>query len=472
MNRRRNETVRVPGTAPRRLVAVAIGLAFAAPSQHVFAQDAPKCAAAVGSEVRALGKFAAQGQDKCHGLANKVAVVSGFCNDVNGAPLTVVDGGKYVKARSKSLDKLHGPSGKCPSPQADAALDVLPGGNLVNKLGSIEELVTERGDTVLGGANLGGDANKIRCFKAISATRRAVADKMMNTAITCQKKNASPGQALLPTCLDDTSLASFLAARSNALQAACTGLSGAQVGSCEPLPDCVIEAALAEGKVLASHAYPGETCTKGTPAAQARTASVSINTPTDLGGITVLIRYPRFDAGIPENGSDIDPTRITNTSLAFIDAFDLDDALKVSALDPNGFASGHLFDVEFDVCRPLIPEGLCSVTTSQACTAGNQCRPPACSSCLPANQCTISNAPCSTDADCGPSGGTCGEKCLPQGRSCSLSQFLNCQTDADCPLTETCLSQRALTTCSVEAASDPSGNPVEGVSCTVVISEP
>ncbi len=458
--------------ATRRVVrTVAVGIVMGAVVGPASAQDAPKCAAAIGREVRALAKFAAQSQDKCHGLANKFAVPGGFCNDVEGVPFTVLDGGRFVKAKGKSLAKLHGPTGKCPSPAADAVLDVLPGGNLVNKLPSVQELVTERASTILGTANLNGDVAKIRCFKAISATRRTVADKMMSKVVACQKTK-TPGSPLDPTCLDDTSLASFLAARATALQTACTGLTGSDVGACDPLPQCVIEAALAEGKALASQAYPGQNCTKGGPNSQARTASVSISTPTELGGVTLLIRYPRFDAGIPDNGSDIPPTTLDNVVPAFANAFDLDDGLRVSALDSNGIQSGHVFDVKFDVCRPLVPEGLCSVTTSQTCTAGNQCRPPACPSCKPANQCTISNAACTSDADCAPAGGTCGEKCLPQGRSCSLSQFLNCQTDQDCPLTETCLSQRALTTCTVEAAADTSGNPVEGVSCSVVISEP
>ncbi|GIW44882.1 MAG: hypothetical protein KatS3mg077_2164 [Candidatus Binatia bacterium] len=61
---------------------------------------------------------------------------------------------------------------------------------------------------------------------------------------------------------------------------------------------------------------------------------------------------------------------------------------------------------------------------------------------------------------------------MAQGRSCSLSQWINCQTDSDCPATEACLSQFALTSCEVESAADLSGNPVQGVSCTVTVTEP
>lgn len=441
-------------------------------SAPALAQDAPKCSGAIGAEVRALGKFAAQGQDKCHSLANKVAVGSGFCNEVTGLPFTVLDGGKFEKAKQKSLQKLHGANGKCPSPAADTALDALPGGTLANKIDSIEALLTERAETLLGDANLNGDSAKIKCFKAISATRRAVADKMMVTALKCQKKKA-PGSALDSTCLSDASLASFVAARKTALQVACTGLTGADVGSCDPLPDCVVEAAVAEGKVLATHAYSGENCTNGVVQTNARTASVSIQSPATLGGVTVRLGYPRFDAGIDENGADIDMSRFDNYTVAFLDAFDLDDSIRVSALDPSGFGSGHLFDLKFDVCRPVVPEGLCSVTTSQTCTAVNNCRPPLCSSCVPQNKCTLNpSVSCSSDPDCAPSNGTCGEKCIPQGRTCSVSQFLPCVTSADCPKTETCLSQRDLTTCTVEAASDENGNPVEGVSCTVTLNEP
>lgn len=472
MNQKRTRKMQMVKRRAARPWAVGSAMIAALAGAPALAQDAPKCSAAIGAEVRALGKFAATGQDKCHGLKNKVVVGGGFCNDVDGLPFTVLDGGKFQKAKQKSLQKLHGPGGKCPSPAADPALDALPGGTLSNKMESIEALLTQRAETLLGEANLGGDPAKIKCFKAISATRRSIADKMMNAALSCQKTKA-PGTALDPTCLDDSALANFLNARKSALQTVCTGLTGAQLGSCEPLPDCVVEAALAEGKVLATHAYGAENCTSGTVQAQARTASVSIQSPTTLGGVTVRVAYPRFDAGIDENGSAIDMNRFNNYTVAFLDAFDFDDSIRVSALDGNGFGSGHLFDLAFDVCRPLIPEGSCSVTQSQACTSGIDCRPPACGSCVPANKCTLNpSISCSTDADCAPNNGTCGEKCVPQGRSCSLSQFLPCTTSADCPATESCLSQRDLTACTVEAAADVNGNPVDGVSCTVVLSEP
>jgi len=455
-----------------RALSACFAVGFALVGVRAAAQDGPKCYAAVGAEVRRLGKSAQLNQEKCHGLAQKVGVRGGLCNDVEGLPFTIISGGKYVADQNKALAKLHDPvKGKCPQPAANAAIDMLPGDNLANKLPSIAGLATERAGKLLGNAAIGGDLAKRKCFKVISSARRAIADRMMNEALKCQKTKPV-GSPLDPNCLDDAPLASFVSGRQAAIQAACTGLTGAQVGSCDPLPTCVTEAALAEGKNLATLAYPGENCTKGTPSVNARTATIDVQTPTDLGGITVLVRYPRFDAGIDENGSNIDVSGRFTYSVAFLDAFDLDDAVRISAVDPVGISSGTLASVKFDVCRPLIPEGRCSVTTSQACTDAAQCRPPACPSCAPQNKCTgDGTTTCTSDAQC-VGNGTCGEKCIAQGRSCSVSQFLNCATDDDCPATETCLSQRALTTCEVESASDLFGNPVSGVSCTVSLTEP
>lgn len=438
---------------------------------HAGAQDAPKCYAAVGSEARGLGKLAASDQEKCHKLAQKVGVPGGLCNNVEGFPFTIITGGKYQLAEQKALAKLHGPAGKCPQPAAAAALDMLPGDSASNKFPALRALVSERADKLLGNAVLGNDPAKLKCFKVISSARRAIADRMMNTAIQCQK-SLTPGSPLSNSCLSDTGLQSFVNGRKAAIQAACTSLSGAQVGSCDPLPDCVAEAALTEGKTLATLAYPGENCTKATPNLNARTVNVNVQTPTALGGVTVLVRYPRFDAGIDENGANIDISGRFTYSVDFLDAFDFDDALRISALDTDGISSGLLASVKFDVCRPAYPVGLCSVTTTQACSSANDCRAPSCPSCAPQNKCTGDGVTtCTSDSQC-VGNGTCGEKCLAQGRSCSVSQWINCQSDADCPATETCLSQFALTTCEVESASDPNGNPVQGVSCSVTITEP
>jgi hypothetical protein len=503
MNRSVFHTTKRFGTL---LPAVLLAGAVCAPTAQ--AQDAQKCSENIGKEVRLLGRTAATGQDKCHGAANKIGVSGGVCNDVTTAPYTILDAGKYATAQSKTTAKLHNPvNGKCPNVAAAAVLDKLPGDNISNKYDSLDELLTDRSTVMLGEKDLDLNAAKIKCFKAISSSRRAITDKMVNTAIGCQKSQ-TPGSALAASCLTDTTLNGLAKAKDLAIKKACTdlGITGAQVGSCDPLfagncsvttatscnkngdcpmgetcvsdgspgkRGCVSQAAIAEGKNLAQIAYPSEQCTKGAPVVDARTATVSIDTPANLGGITVKVKYPRFDAGIDENGDAIDFAKFQNYTVAFLDAFDLDDAVRISALDPvTPFGSGALTDIKFDVCRSFLPEATCSVTTGQNCTASINCRPPSCPTCLSGTQCTISMATCSTDLDCGPAGGTCGEKCIPRNRSCSLSQYINCTTNADCPATEVCLSQRNLTTCEVEAASDDSGNPVDGVTCSVVISEP
>lgn len=64
--------------------------------------------------------------------------------------------------------------------------------------------------------------------------------------------------------------------------------------------------------------------------------------------------------------------------------------------------------------------------------------------------------------------------CNIENGFCSFSQFNNCG-DAPlpgCPTGEACVAQQTLATCKVVNASDTFGNPVDGVTCTVTLTEP
>lgn len=462
--------------APLGLAALLAALAGA----PVGAQTAADCARTVGAEARAIGKAGQSGQDKCQGLAHKIGVSGGLCNDVTGLGFTLVNGGKYEISKEKSLARLHGASGKCPASGAEAVTGNYPGGLFTNKISSIEQLLTNRATVALGAADLDRNLARLKCHKIVSAARTSIADKMMTTAMACQKSQA-PGAPLAAACRDDAKLTGLIRSRDLGIKKACVdaGISGTEVGSCDPLfvgvcsttsatacnrnadcPEgetcisngtpsqrgCVSQIALAEGKNLADIAYPNPVCT-GTAVPGDRTATISLASPVDLSGVTVTLNYPKFDVSLVGNG-DLDTSAWTFTA-DFLSAFDLDGSVRISALASVPFGSGVLAAVPFDVCRPLLPEGTCSVTTSQSCTANGNCRPPSCGSCLANNS----------------------ETCVPQGRVCSVSQYLGCTASPECPASETCVSQRSLTFCTVEAAADENGNPVEGVTCSVSLTE-
>jgi hypothetical protein len=278
------------------------------------------------------------------------------------------------------------------------------------------------------------------CFSTISKQRAAVADKMFNSALKCQK-NVTPGEPLDPFCLDSTPITSAIAKADDAITEDCGALTGADVGACDPLPTCVTDGAIAEGRTAATRAYPDDNC-GDSPTADARTASIDLSTPTDLGGVTLEVKYPRFAMGLPDNGAAISFGDFTNFTVAFLDPFDLDGTLRISAVDFAPISSGQLVDVIFDACKPL---------SFGSCTTGG--------------------APCDDDIDC--NGGVDGP-CVIENGFCSFSDFINCG-DAPlpgCPSGEVCSGHQSLTSCTVVNAADTFGNPVDGVTCSVTLSEP
>jgi len=66
------------------------------------------------------------------------------------------------------------------------------------------------------------------------------------------------------------------------------------------------------------------------------------------------------------------------------------------------------------------------------------------------------------------------ESCIAQTEHCSVSQYLGCgkPSDAACPAGEDCSTQAALTTCTVVDALDEYANAVDGVTCTLNVTEP
>lgn len=428
--------------------------------------QADKCAALIGKEFRKWAKTGAKNQDKCHKLANKLCLGSaGVCNDPDELAFQIVDKNKYEATKNKGIAKINA-SDDCTA--APTVLAQFPASQVANAAEFVDDLLADRAQTLLGDKNLGCDAAKVSCFEAISKQRAAVADKMFNAALKCQGDTPAPAP-LDPTCLDSTGIQAALDKATDKINEACTGLTGDDVGTCTPLPTCVVDGAVAEGREAATRAFPDTNC-GSSPTANARTASIDINAPVDLGGLTLEVKYPRFAMGLPGNGN-IGLGDFSNFTVAFLDPFDLDGVLRISATDFSPIPSGQFADVTFDTCKPLTL-GVCALGPGRACdsTVGlfNSCK-----ICVGGSN---PGANCDVPSHC-LGGGTCtGSEgpCLVQNAFCSFSEFINCGDSPlpGCPTGESCSSQQALTTCTVVAAADPFGNPVDGVTCTVTLTEP
>lgn len=416
--------------------ATAIGALLMIGAAQPVAAQPEQCAQTIAKELRKTMKTGQKNQDKCHKLANKICVGTlGVCNNPDTLAFQIVDKGKYEATKAKSLAKINAPGGVCAG--AAAVLDQYPGDNVANITEYFDDLLANRADLVLGGDDLACDEAAVACFKTISKNRASVADKMLNAAIKCMK-DATPGAALaLPDCLNPAPIQSAADKAAIAIAEACTGFTGADVGSCDPLPTCVADAAVAEGQTAATRIYPADNCSPVT-GANSRTANVSLSTPTELGGVTIELIYPQFVMGLPENGSDIDGGDFSY-SVGLLDAFDLDGTVRISAADFVGISSGNLVDIAFDKCRDLVL-GTC---------AGNGA------------------ITCNNSVDCGANA-----PCIITNGVCSFSTFTNCGSDTDCPSGESCVAQQTAMSCTVVAASDTGGNPVDGATCSVTLSEP
>jgi cysteine-rich repeat protein len=141
----------------------------------------------------------------------------------------------------------------------------------------VQTILEDSTKSVFTGAARGANPRaRKRCVRAIAGGRSLLASSVLAEAVGCQQtidRQASGFGELAASCLGDASRQAARVAKK--IARACGGLTGADVGSCDPLPDCVIASARATGHELARVTYgvkavcsnakvePGETCDDG-----------------------------------------------------------------------------------------------------------------------------------------------------------------------------------------------------------------
>ena len=109
---------------------------------------------------------------------------------------------------------------------------------------------------VVGSANLGGDGAKSRCVRAVARAQVGIVHEILAKSTRCQAArdaSASSFGALDPSCRDSGQESTGHAMA--AIAKACAGLTGAEVGTCDPLPACAIDETVAASKVMATALY-------------------------------------------------------------------------------------------------------------------------------------------------------------------------------------------------------------------------
>jgi len=506
------------GSRGTRLAAALVALGIALPLSARADVDAARlCRKTLGNEAQKLVKAGLGAVDACHKGNDKV------CTSPSGRTACTVLPGldvkqKYAGQKAKSTSAIDGAEkGKCVA--VSEVLANYPGGASVGDslLPAIDAEVEGTSNAIDGVASLACDKAKVKCRQAVGKARTAVISEAMKNAVKCQAgldKEATSFGKIDASCVADPA-PKAIAKGAASIQKACVdeGLAGSDVGTCDPLPGCVVENALLTGKGLAADVYSqtgfvcgngliegseqcddgntvsgdgcnaaceleGLTCDgaySGTGAANGtRRVTISIDTPEPLSGIEINLDYPQFQIGIPGTGN----SSIVNGRLDPVQAFDLggmNDAgtdLKIVLISLfTGFDSGNLVRIAFDNC---VAESVNVCNRNQ--NVMNCCN----STSDPTQYRTCSNDAsrvCSSSADC-VSPGTCGSPalCPANPPSCGTGPAAGvlgtCSTNGGCPGDNACISQASIMTCSVSSPTSlATSQVVSGVTCSVTVEE-
>ena len=434
------------GTAGTTLM---LACAWTSPALAVDVTANKKCRAGIGTQLTTVIKKGMTSQEKCFALAAKYNIPSSICTDPTTFPFMLLDGTGYLKAQNtaeKNLITKTPGTPLCPSATTPETLDNYVDNDTGSVYDNLSKLLAFSADYIIGTAALNGDKAVATCQKTIAAARRDIATTMLSEAFKCQKtKDAGATLAgnfaglnrVTPDCLNETTpVTNKITANTTKITAKCGSLSPAQLttlGACSPLPTCVVDAARATGRNLALAAYPSQTCDPNPSlVANGRTVTVALDVPAGitLSGADVRVNYPRFQAGVPGNGTETDPIDLTGVASApFTNATDKDGSLDVNLLWGSGFSgSGVAFRVKMDKCEDF-SKGLCSTTTSATCSAQKDCAPH-CLERASGGTANNTNTACQVDTDCPASGATSGyiQKCVCPG--CSQKHCVGPNNDA------------------------------------------
>jgi cysteine-rich repeat protein len=473
------------------LLSAACLLASAALAHADATKASRACRGSIGLKLPGLIGNGLARADACHRKANKfkkTAVcnpgAAGPCNDVSTPAFDPK--GAYANAKlaaEKGLDK------KCLA--GDPVLNNYDGGDVDGATFPVIDGAVE-GNSVLalGSAAFPCDKAKAKCISGIARNRSKVVRAIVAASVKCQKaldkKGTTFGPFKDPDCVDMGQKASDAATTD--IPKSCGSLTGADVGSCSPLPSCVIQAAQTAGKGLAKAIYqtktpatcgdgtldageqcdhgvsngtPGDTCSATceslldtcTPVVGHRITQVDINLPPgapELAGVQITIDYPQPLVSVPGHGdTNTVKSRVTvQQSGGLLSVNDDDKDFTLALASATGFITGgHLFTVDFDECA-LMSQNICSRDQAvYGCCSnpadpnqfGNFCTKKAC-----ASDNTIA---CTTDANCPGGVGDCsvklpctfvpGDECIGTGTD-ATPQFGACvfkcpSNPPDCP---------------------------------------
>ena len=150
-----------------------------------------------------------------------------------------------------------------------AVLENYPPNGTNGIIGDVAPIVQDRLErnarALLGPLGAGGGPRAVRrCRSAIARARTILATGALRAATACQHKldrRADEFGIIAPECMLSPAKASNHAARM--IGRACAGLTGSDVAACDPLPTCVITAAIELGHAMARDTYGAKADQRG-----------------------------------------------------------------------------------------------------------------------------------------------------------------------------------------------------------------
>lgn len=487
-----------PSRGLRLAAAIAAGslVLGAAGAARADVKTSLKCRSTIAKTGAKLVATDLKGVDGCHKTKNKApGADSGLCNVIAPGANDFDPKAKYQATRDKLNAAIEKP---CTGALAADILTLFSGGDFDDALfKDIEAAVQTNSAEVLGTLNLGGDKAKVKCHAAVAKIRSKHINTLIKNASKCQAaldKTASSFPAgIADGCLQDSAIdpAAKSATKANdSLVKSCPGLTGADVGACEPLTNpgsCVVAKATETAKALATAIYKDVTTCEpvaefGAPTT--RNVRVVINTPTPLQGVQVTVDYPKFLAGVP----GVADSPLVQNSVAYYQGGGPDTG-EPAIIVPNDVANSSLrvvlgdisdliengdgLEVLMDSCVP--PSlNVCNraVNVYGCCEAAGL--PGTCGAGVDAGEPCLFNSDCDSAVE-GDHLGNCNASCASGPPVCSVGSFPTtsagrCTPDNDgCPGDNACQTQTDATQCSITGPTDANAQPVLGVTCTVTI---
>jgi cysteine-rich repeat protein len=215
-----------------------------------FAENSVGCRAAIARSVRRMAGTGMRTLDACHEQLNRGEDVS-----CDALPSGIGDWSRQTTRTGYFLTQ----TAKCPRDDEPVRNNYPPCTDCDNITAAIvpgaQALLEANAAALLGETALSGRA--ARCQEAIAKARARIARRTLARAQACQRKRDRKSGNTQFGAIDDACLPE--GGRYPEQQArvvdTCRGLSSAEVGTCDPLPDCVLDAAETLGRDLATVTY-------------------------------------------------------------------------------------------------------------------------------------------------------------------------------------------------------------------------